>query len=244
MIGVTQLLSKPLFPIGVGETDPFGDGSLKSFYRFDNSLNDESGNNYNATKESTPTFQTFNKVGTHSIGPVGRVTTGQVTLPNNFSNNETFTCWVYSDAFYDTDKTWRVFEMHISTYEFLALTFTKVGSTQTMFAYIRTGTGSYRYASTTAFTFSNEWIFFTYRYNNSTGTHYVSRNGGTETEMTTTATSGGAPSVPSTTDMILGQNYINGSTVVDNNRLYIDHIRHFNRALTQSEITQLYNEHA
>lgn len=242
MIGVTQLLSKPLFPIVAGETDPFGDGSLKSFYRFDNNFNDDSGNNYNGTGEAGLTFHaSVKKVGTHSIINVGDATNRQFTLPNNFQANETVTFWIY--LFNGSgDDLWRIFEKNNGDYyNWCNFAMHNIGGVTSVVAQIRYNSG-YRYTNTNIPFSANYWNFVSYRYSSS-GTHHFSLNGGTEIQLTSSAASGGAPPVPTTSTKTVGQVYSNGAAYIGS-RFYMDHYRAFNRALTQSEITQLYNEHA
>ena len=243
MIGVTQLLSKPLFSIGAGETDPFGDNSLKSFYRFDNNFNDDSGNNYNGTGEAGLTFHaSVKKVGTHSIINVGDASNRQFTLPNNFQANETVTFWIY---LFDGsgDDYWRIWEKHDGTYHFWNFAMYNIGGVTSVQAQTRgASSGNYRYTNQNVPFSVNTWNFVSYRYSSS-GTHHFSLNGGTEIQLTSSLASGSAPPTPVTSTKTVGQVYANGTTFF-NSRFYMDHYRAFNRALTQSEITQLYNEHA
>lgn len=225
----------------VNETDPFGDGSLKSFYRFDNNFNDDSGNGYNGTGESGLSFSTTRKVGTHSVINVGDATDRQFTLPNDLDVDETVTFWIYL-VNASGDDYFRIWEKHDSTYVFWNFAMYNIGGTTSVQAQIRQTTSKYRYTNDNISFSLNVWNFVSYRYK-SDGTHHFSLNGGTETQLTSSLSAGAVPTVPTTTTKTVGEIYSNGSSFRDE-RFYMDHYRHFNRALTQSEITQLYNEHA
>lgn len=236
-------MNKRLFlsaPLVTSETDPFGDGSLKSFYRFDNNMNDDSGNGYNGSKDSGITFYPLPKVGTHMLNSMGGASNKQITLPNNFTNDETVTFWI--QLMNTGSKQFDIFEKHTGTYDFFSLGMDIYNGQDRVSAYVRNNTSTYRYASSNIDFALNSWSFITYRYN-SAGTHHFSINGGTEIQITPTLSSGSAPSIPNTTNKKVGQQYVNGTTYY-RTPFHFDHYRAFNRALTQSEITQLYNENA
>ena len=235
-----SLLSGPLAGASVGGSDPFGDGSLKSFYRFENNMNDDSGNGYNGTAEAGTSFSSsVKKVGTHSIINLGDAADRQITLPNYLQANETITFWIY--LFNGSgDDYYRVWEKHDSTYNFMSFGMYNIGGVTSVQAQIRDTTSKYRYTNNNISFTQNTWNFISYRYS-SAGTHHFSLNGGTEVQLTLSLSAGGAPSPPSNATTTVGQIYANGSAYIGS-RFYLDHYRAFNRALTQAEITQLYNE--
>jgi len=220
------------------DTDPFGDGSLKSFYRFDGNMNDDSGNSYNGTAEAGTSFSTSAKVG-YSIINLGDASNRQIALPNYLQANETITFWIYlfnqsGDDFY------RIWEKHDSTYTFWNFAMYNIGGVTSVQAQIRNTSSNYRYTNDNISFAQNAWNFISYRYS-SAGTHHFSLNGGTEVQLTSSLSSGGAPATPPNATTTVGQTYSNGVAYY-NSRFYLDHYRAFNRALTQAEITQLYNE--
>ena len=226
----------------INETDPFGDGSVKSFYRFDNNMDDSSGNGFNGSKESGITFSSSNqKVGTHMINSMGDASNKQITLPNSFNANETMTFWI--KLLNSGDRTFYIFQKKTAAYYFLTLEMGVYSGQDKVFAYIRDSTSKYRYASANIDFTLNDWSFVTYRYNSSAGTHHFSLNGGTEIQLTTNYSASSIPPVPNSTNTIVGERFFNGVTY-NFTPFHFDHYRSFNRVLTQSEITQLYNENA
>jgi len=226
------------------ELDPFGDGSLKSFYKFESpNLNDSSGNNYNGTLENGVLFSANSKkVGTWSLTNIGDASNRQFTLPNNLQANETVTFWIY---LYDGsgDEFWRIWEKHDATYWFWNFAMYNIGGVTSVGAQTRGPSSSnYRYAQMNASFSVGDWNFVSYRYSSS-GTHHLNINGGTEFQLTSSNAAGGVPPVPTTSTKTVGQIYSNGATFF-NSRFYMDHYRAFNRALTPEEITALYNENA
>lgn len=225
----------------VGDTDPFGDGSLKSFYRFDGNMNDDSGNGYNGTAEAGTSFNSsIKKVGTHSIINLGDATNRQIALPNYLQANETITFWIYLVNL-SGDDYYRIWETHDSSYNFWNFAMYNIGGVTSVQGQIRQTTSNYRYTNDNISFSQNTWNFISYRYN-SAGTHHFSLNGGTEVQLTTTLSAGGAPATPSPSNgtTTVGQIFSNGVAYYQS-RFYLDHYRAFNRALTQAEITQLYN---
>ena len=226
----------------INETDPFGDGSVKSFYRFDNNMDDSSGNGFNGSKDSGITFSTNQVVaGTHMLNSMGSASNKQITLPNSFNANETMTFWI--KLLNSGDRVFYIFQKKTAAYYFLTLEMGVYSGQDKVFAYIRDSTSKYRYASANIDFTLNDWSFVTYRYNSSAGTHHFSLNGGTEIQLTSTLANGSVPAVPNTTNTVVGERFINGGTFYGT-PFHFDHYRSFNRALTQSEITQLYNENA
>ena len=234
-----SLLSGPLAGTAVGDTDPFGDGSLKSFYRFDGNMNDDSGNGYSGTAEAGTSFSSSAKVGTHSIINLGDATNRQIALPNELQANETITFWIYLVNL-SGDDYYRIWEKHDGSYNFWNFGMYNIGGITSVQAQIRDTTSKYRYTNNNISFSQNTWNFISYRYS-SAGTHHFSLNGGTEVQLTSSLSSGAAPATPSNATTTVGQTYSNG-TAYHQSRFYLDHYRAFNRALTQSEITQLYNE--
>lgn len=224
------------------ELDPFGDGSLKSFYKFEANLNDSSGNNYNGTFENGVLFSASSKVGTWMLSNIGDAADRQFTLPNNLQANETVTFWIYLfDA--SGDDFWRIWEKHDGTYYWWNFAMYNIGGVTSVQAQIRgPNSSNYRYTNQNVSFSLNTWNFVSYRYSSS-GTHHFSLNGGNEIQLTSSLAAGGAPPVPTTSTKTVGQVYSNGAFFY-NSRFYMDHYRAFNRALTQEEITALYNEHA
>jgi hypothetical protein len=223
----------------VNDTDPFGDGSVKSFYRFDNNMNDDSGNGYNGTAEAGTSFSTSAKVGTHSIINLGDASNRQITLPNYLQANETITFWIYLVNLSGNDF-YYIWEKHDSSYNFWNFAMYNVDGVTSVQAQIRQTTSNYRYTNSNISFAQNTWNFISYRYS-SAGTHHFSLNGGTEVQLTSSLASGGAPTTPLNATTAVGQTYSNGSAYTGS-RFYLDHYRAFNRVLTQAEITQLYNE--
>ena len=226
----------------INKTDPFGDGSVKSFYRFDNNMDDSSGNGFNGSKESGITFSSSNqKVGTHMINSMGDASNKQITLPNSFNANETVTFWIY---LIDTGaREFHIFQKNTAAQRFLTFDMRVVSGQDKVFAQIRQNAGSYKYGEANIDFTLNAWSFVTYRYNDSAGTHHFSLNGGTEIQLTNTSSSSSVPVVPNSTNTVVGERFFNGVTY-NYTPFHFDHYRSFNRVLTQSEITQLYNENA
>lgn len=226
----------------INETDPFGDGSVKSFYRFDNNMDDSSGNGFNGSKDSGITFSTNQVVaGTHMLNSMGGASDKQITLPNTFNANETMTFWI--KLLNSGTREFRIFQKAISSYRFLTFHMGVYNGQDKVFAQLRDGVGKYKYGEANIDFTLNAWNFVTYRYNSSAGTHHFSLNGGTEIQLTNTSSSYNLPAIPNTTNTIVGRRYFNGVIYYGTN-FHFDHYRSFNRVLTQSEITQLYNENA
>ena len=202
-------------------------------------MNDDSGNGYNGTAEAGTSFSTSAKVGTHSIINLGDASNRQITLPNYLQANETITFWIYL-VNGSGDDYYRIWEKHDSTYIFWNFAMYNIGGVTSVQAQTRANTSSYRYTNNNISFAQNTWNFISYRYNSS-GTHHFSLNGGTEVQLTSSLSSGGVPATPSNGTTTVGQIYSNGGVFYDA-RFYLDHYRAFNRALTQAEITQLYNE--
>ena len=175
------------------------------------------------------------------INSMGDASNKQITLPNSFNANETMTFWVY---LIDTGvREFFIFQKNTAAQRFLTFHMGVYNGQDVVHAQIRYNAGSYRYASANIDFTLNAWSFVTYRYNSSAGTHHFSLNGGTEIQLTTNYSASSIPPVPNSTNTIVGERFFNGVTY-NFTPFHFDHYRSFNRVLTQSEITQLYNENA
>ena len=240
MIGVTQLLSKPLVvpPIVNAAPDPLNETDFKSHYSFNNTFNDSSSNSYHGTGNSASFVET-GKFGSHYYATDG-TSSDIVSLPNLFNQNGTFTAWLYipDDG---TAKEWYIFSKTLSAYRFLSFELSRDATGLKAAAFARgITTSNYRYTSEYVNFPVNEWFHIGYYFNNS-GVHAISVNGGSWNSLTSTLSNGSVPPIDTSPAMVIGRRYINGVAYYAA-PFYIDEIRTYSSILTSSQMSTLANE--
>ena len=218
MIGVTQLLSKPLgYVPAVAVLDFFGDGSGIAWYKLQGNLNDESGN-YNATApaDNTPAegyTTSIVRFGTQSFAPTG---SGSVSNGGSFTTSlpttkRTESFWVYQTARHNDDTLILSLDIERESYNGVYL-FDAAGNTATGIPNMSTGT----------------WHHLVTSYNGSNQTKVyidgslggtLTRNGGTLNR----------------TDFYFAQG-------IDASRTKLVNVRVFNRTVSAAEVAALYQE--
>lgn len=211
---------KKLFiPASAGGVDFFGDGSGVAWYKLQGNLNDESGN-YNATApaDGTPAeaySTSYVRFGTQSFAPTGSGGTG--TPAGSFTTSipttkRTESFWVYQTARHTDDTV--IFSLDIEREGLNGVyLFDAAGSTATGIPNMSTGT----------------WHHLVTSYNGSNQTKiYIDGSlGGTKTR------NGGT---------LNRTNLVTFSQGRDAPRTKLVNVRVFNRAVSASEVTALYQE--
>ena len=221
MIGVTQLLSKPLnyVPVADPVLDFFGDGSSIAWYKLQGNLNDESGN-YNATAptDGAPAegyTTSIVRFGTQSFAPTG----SGAGAPNSGAfttsiptTKRTESFWVYQTARHQDDTLIFSLDIEREAYNGVYL-FDAAGNIATGIPNMSTGT----------------WHHLVTSYNGSSQTKiYIDGSlGGTKTR------NGGTLNYTSLVSFSQGQ---------DAPRTKMVNVRVFNRTVSASEVTALYQE--
>ncbi len=236
-------LGKRLF---VGSaSDPVADISdLKAHYKFDNDVTDSSGNGHNATNTNMLFDDTVKEYGTHSIK---RDATGQdsVDFPFSLTKDQTLIFWFRQGAQTTADSggnyRYYAYDMHTATYSYVHIYFAETSSGMELRINWRQDGSNYYFTNTDIdSSFLDGFNMIAVYFTGTEGVYY-SVNGSNWATATATINVGTNSTLPSG-NFALGNLFSNGSNLANPNPYRVDQMRVYNKILSNSELTTLYNE--